>query len=135
MSPDSLVVDGDSGMKPDSRTALRMLRLSFPQKASMRGSSPPMNMSSCGPGLSSTGELGAQLRSSGALVEVGGGEKNPEDGVPPLGELGGGEADGPAFPVHRLPQHLPPHLQALYYGSRGHGEAGRHLQEALHLHP
>lgn len=83
---------------------LRMLRLSFPQKASRRGSSPLT--SSAAAGLSS-GELGPRLRSSGALVQmgvsedtpeacgrlgecvaVGGGEESPEGG---LVEPGGGE--------------------------------------------
>lgn len=54
---------------------LRKLRLSFPQKASMRGGSPLA--SSPAAGLSS-GELGPRLRSSGALVETGGGEDTPE---------------------------------------------------------
>lgn len=93
MSPGSLVA-GDSGMNlsrdTDSRTALRKLRLSFPQKASMRGSSPLA--SSPAAGLSS-GELGPRLRSSGALVETGGGEDTPE-AWGRLGDLvavGGGE--------------------------------------------
>lgn len=79
---------------------LRMLRLSFPQKASRRGSSPLT--SSPAVGLSS-GELGPRLRSSGALVQmgvseacgrlgarvaVGGGEDRAEGG---LVEPGGGE--------------------------------------------
>jgi len=66
-----------------------MLRLSFPQKASKRGSSPLT--SSPAAGLSS-GELGPRLRSSGAL-EVGGGEDTPE-ACGRLGErvvVGGGE--------------------------------------------
>lgn len=93
MSPASLLVE-DSGMNlssdTDSSTALRMLRLSFPQKASMRGSSPLM--SSPAAGLSS-GELGPRLRSRGALVEMGGGEDTPE-AWGRLGErfaVGGGE--------------------------------------------
>lgn len=53
---------------------LRMLRLSFPQKASRRGSSPLM--SSPAAGLSS-GELGPRLRSSGALVQMGVSEDPP----------------------------------------------------------
>lgn len=67
-----------------------MLRLSFPQKASMRGSSPLT--SSPADGLSS-GELGPLLRSSGALVEAGGGEDTPE-ACGRLGErvaVGGGD--------------------------------------------
>lgn len=69
---------------------LRMLRLSFPQKASRRGSSPLT--SSPAAGLSS-GELGPRLRSSGALVQMGGGEDIPE-ACGRLGErvaVGGGE--------------------------------------------
>lgn len=69
---------------------LRMLRLSFPQKASRRGSSPLT--SSPAAGLSS-GELGPRLRSSGALVDMGGGEDIPE-AWGRLGErvaVGGGE--------------------------------------------
>lgn len=57
-----------------SSIPLRMLRLSFPQKASRRGSSPLT--SSPVAGLSS-GELGPRLRSSGALVLMGGGEDTP----------------------------------------------------------
>lgn len=93
MSPGSLLA-GDSGRNLSretvSRTTLRMLRLSFPQKASMRGSSPLT--SSPAAGLSS-GELGPRLRSSGALVEIGGGEDSPE-AWGRLGErmaVGGGE--------------------------------------------
>lgn len=69
---------------------LRMLRLSFPQKASRRGSSPLT--SSPAAGLSS-GELGPRLRSSGALVQMGAGEDTPE-ACGRLGErvaVGGGE--------------------------------------------
>lgn len=69
---------------------LRMLRLSFPQKASRRGSSPLT--SSPAAGLSS-GELGPRLRSSGALVHIGGGEDTP-GACGRLGErvaVGGGE--------------------------------------------
>lgn len=68
---------------------LRMLRLSFPQKASRRGSSPLT--SSPAAGLSS-GELGPRLRSSGALVQMGVSEDPPACGR--LGErvaVGGGE--------------------------------------------
>lgn len=71
-----------------SYVPLRMLRLSFPQKASRRGSSPLT--SSPAAGLSS-GELGPRLRSSGALVQTGGGEDPPE-ACGRLGErVGGGE--------------------------------------------
>lgn len=69
---------------------LRMLRLSFPQKASRRGRSPLT--SSPAAGLSS-GELGPRLRSRGALVQMGGGEDIPE-AWGRLGErvaVGGGE--------------------------------------------
>lgn len=71
-----------------------MLRLSFPQKASRRGSSPLT--SSPAAGLSS-GELGPRLRSSGALVQEGGGEEQnaPGTGGRP-GErvaVGGGEEE------------------------------------------
>lgn len=69
---------------------LRMLRLSFPQKASRRGSSPLT--SSPAAGLSS-GELGPRLRSSGALVQMGVSEDPPE-ACGRLGErvaVGGGE--------------------------------------------
>lgn len=78
MSVDSLPTEV-SGMnlsrETDSKTALRMLRLNFPQKASMRGSSPLT--SSPAAGLSS-GEVGPRLRSNGALVQNGGGEDTPE---------------------------------------------------------
>lgn len=69
---------------------LRMLRRSFPQKASRRGSSPLR--SSAAAGLSS-GELGPRLRSSGALVQMGASEDTPE-ACGRLGErvaVGGGE--------------------------------------------
>lgn len=71
-----------------------MLRLSFPQKASRRGSSPLM--SSPVAGLSS-GELGPRLKSRGALVQEGGGEEQltPGTGGRP-GErvaVGGGEEE------------------------------------------
>lgn len=71
-----------------------MLRLSFPQKASRRGSSPLT--SSPADGLSS-GELGPRLKSSGALVQEGGGEEQqtPGGGGRP-GErvaVGGGEEE------------------------------------------
>lgn len=67
-----------------------MLRLSFPQKASMRGSSPLTSSPTAG---LSSGELGPRLRSRGALVETGGGEDIPE-AWGRLGErvaVGGGE--------------------------------------------
>lgn len=77
-SPDSLGV-GASGMNlsrdTDSRTARRMLLLSLPQKASMRGNSPATPMLASSGGLTpSSGELGPRLRSRGALVVLGGGE-------------------------------------------------------------
>lgn len=73
-----------------------MLRLSFPQKASRRGSSPLT--SSPATGLSS-GELGPRLKSRGALVQEGGGEEQhtPGAGGRP-GErvaVGGGEEESP----------------------------------------
>lgn len=75
-------------------TPLRMLRLSFPQKASRRGSSPLT--SSPAAGLSS-GEVGPRLKSRGALVQEGGGEEQhtPGAGGRP-GErvaVGGGEEE------------------------------------------
>lgn len=45
-----------------------------------------------------------------------------------------GAPDGPALPLHWLPQHLPAHIQDLYHRCRRHRQVGRHLQEALHLH-
>lgn len=81
-----------------------MLRLSFPQKASKRGSSPLTSSPAAGLG---SGDPGPRLKSMGALVEVGGGEETPEawgrlgergvvgreEKKPEvgLGELGGGE--------------------------------------------
>lgn len=63
---------GVSGMNlsndTDSSTARRILRRSFPQNASKRG------MSSSGVEGLSSGEPGPRLRSSGALVQVWGGE-------------------------------------------------------------
>lgn len=55
-----------------SHDLLRLtLRLSLPQNASIRGSSPPSS-GVVGP---SSGELGPLLRSSGALVQLEGGEE------------------------------------------------------------